>query len=165
MFGDEDGRVLRGTGAALERIEVGDREQSVDAELEERRRTRHRVDERFGIVAPDIGRVAARREVGDLELHLEPLFPLVAPLGGGLARRVRVVRQRHLAGEVLERQEVLVGERGAARRDRGGHAGQRERHHVGVALADHDLAARHDLTLRPVQAVEQARLLIDRVLG
>ena len=99
------------------------------------------LDERFGIVAPHVGRVAAGREVGDLELHLEALLPLVAALGRGLAGGVGVVRERDLAGEVLQREEVLVGERGAARRDRVRHAGERERHHVGVALADHDLAA------------------------
>ena len=70
-----------------------------------------------------------------------------------------------LRGEVLQREEVLVGERGAARRDRVGHARERERHHVGVALADDDLTLRDDLALRPVQAVEQARLLVDRRLG
>ena len=46
-----------------------------------------------------------------------------------------------------------------------GHAGQRERHHVGVALADHHLAPGDDLALRPVQPVQQPRLLVDRCLG
>ena len=77
-----------------------------------------RADERFGIVAPHVGRVAPGRQVGDLELHLEALLPLVATLGRGLAGGVGVVRERHLAGEVLQREEVVVGERGAARRDR-----------------------------------------------
>ena len=60
---------------------------------------------------------------------------------------------------------MLVGQRGATRRDRVRDAGERERHHVGVALADHDLTAADDLALRPVQAVEQPALLVDRRLG
>ena len=46
-----------------------------------------------------------------------------------------------------------------------GHAGEHERHHVGVALADDHLTLRDDLALRPVQPVEQSRLLVDRGLG
>ncbi len=119
---------------------------------------------RAGIVAPDVGGVAPRREIGDLELHLELLLPLVAALGRGLARGVGVVGQRHLAGEVLEDLEVLVGQGGAAGGDGLRYPRERERHHVGVALADHDLAAGDDLGLRPVQPVEQAALLVDRRL-
>ncbi len=62
--------------------------------------------------------IAARLEVGDLELHLVPLLPLVAAFGRGLSRVVGVVREHDLAREVLQREEVVVGERRAARRDR-----------------------------------------------
>ena len=60
---------------------------------------------------------------------------------------------------------MLVGQRGAARRDGVRRAGQHERHDVGVALADHHLAARHDLPLRPVEPVEQAALLVEGRVG
>ena len=95
------------------------REQPLEAELEERRRALHRADELLaGSSLPHVGGIASGREIGDLELHLEALLPLVAALGRGLARGVGVVRERDLAREVLQREEVLVGERGAARRDR-----------------------------------------------
>ena len=62
------------------------------------------------------------REVGHRDLHLVLLLPLVPALGRGLARAVGVVGEHDLAGEVLQDLEVLVGERGPARRHRHGRA-------------------------------------------
>ena len=132
---------------------------------EERRRPLDRRRERGRVVLPEVTGVAAGRQVGHLDLHLVGLLPLVPAFGGRLAGAVGVVCEHDLAGEILEDLEVLVGQRGPARGDGVGCAGERERHHVGVALADHDIAARHDLALGPVEPVEQATLLVDRRLG
>ena len=155
----------RDTGARFERAEILAAQQPLDPELEERRRALDRRFQPLWIVAEDVGRIATGGQVGHLELDLESLFPLVATIGRGHACVVGVVRERHLARQVLQRDEVIVGERGTAGRDRDGHTCERERHHVGVSLADDDLAARHDLALGEVEAVEQPRLLIDAGLG
>ena len=60
---------------------------------------------------------------------------------------------------------VVLAERGAAGRDRGGYAGQVAGHHVGVAL-DHDrLRGAGDVAAGEVDAVEHLGLLVDRRLG
>ena len=100
---------------------------------------------RLRVVVPDVGGITPGREVGDLQLDLELLLPAVPLLGRALARGVAVVCEHDLPREVLQDLEVLVGERGAARGDRVGRARERERHDVGVALADDHLAARDDL--------------------
>ena len=165
MLGDDRGGDLAGTGATFEARLVGGRERAVDAELHERLRRLDRLDEQLGVVAPHVGGIATEREVGDLELDVVALLPLVPALGRALAGGVGVVGEDHLAGEVLDDLEVVVGERGAAGRHRVRLTGERERHHVGVALADEDLPAGHDLGLRPVEPVQQAALLVDRGLG
>ena len=62
---------------------------------------------------PHVGGIATGGKIGDLELDLVALLPAVPLLGRALAGGVGVVRQHHLAGEVLEDLEVVVGERGA----------------------------------------------------
>ena len=91
MLDDDRGRALRAARARpFERRRVGRREQPVDAELEERRRALHRARPTLaGSSLPHVGRDRDRREIGDLELHLETLLPLVATFGRGLARRRR----------------------------------------------------------------------------
>ena len=116
----------------------------------------------LGIVAPQVAGIPARRQRRDLHLDVELLLPLVPLLRRALARAVGVVGEHHLAGEALQQLHVLLGQRGAARGDRVRDAGEREPHDVGVALADHDLVARADLRLRPVQAVEQPALVVQR---
>ena len=115
--------------------------------------TRSRRNCRNGVAALDrlqralAGRRATRRpgsrpagRSATCDLDLVALLPPVPLLGRALAGGVGVVGEHHLAGEVLEDLEVVVGERGAARGDRVRRAGERERHDVGVALADDDLA-------------------------
>ena len=108
--------------------------------------------------------ILARRERGDLHLDVEALLPLVPLLGRVLAGGVGVVREHHVTREALQDLHVLVGQRGAAGGDRVRDAREREPHDVGVALADHHLVARADLRLRPVQAVEQPALVVQRRL-
>ena len=142
MRRDDGGGILGGARLALERAQVGAGEKAVDPELQERRRAFDRSRKRAAVVLPEVAGVTTGRQVGHLDLHLVCLLPLVPAFGGGLTGAVGVVCQHDLAGEVLQDLEVLVGESGAARRDGVGRAGEDERHDVGVALADHDLAAR-----------------------
>ena len=68
-----------------------------------------------------------------------------------------VVRTARPAGAAL-------AERGAARRDRVGHAGACHRDDIGVALDQEDLAASRDGALRPVEVVEDL-VAVDGRLG
>ena len=77
-------------------------------------------DQQLGVVAPHVGGIATEREVGDLELDVVALLPLVPALGRALPGGVGVVGEDHLAGEVLDDLEVVVGEGGATGRHRVG---------------------------------------------
>ena len=61
--------------------------------------------------------------------------------------------------------EVLVAERGAARRDGGGHPGQVHRHHVGVALDDDRLVPLGDVALGQVEPEQHRDFLYSTRLG
>ena len=100
----------------LQRHHVFVLQEAVDTELEERRRAFDRADELLWIFLEHVRGVTAGGKIGDLELHFETLFPLVAALGRSLTGGVGVVHERDLARQVLQREEVVVGERGAARR-------------------------------------------------
>ena len=75
---------------------------------------------------PHVGGVASRGQVGDLQLDLVALLPAVPLLGRALTCSVGVVGEHHLARQVLQDLEVVVGERSATGGDRVGRTGERE---------------------------------------
>src|SRR5690606_30079938 len=85
---------------------------------------------------------------------------------------VTVEGEDHLAQElvVVEHEpaqdlRVVLTERGAARRHRGGDTGEVTGHHVGVALDDDSLGASGALPTSQVDPVQHLALAVDRRLG
>ena len=97
--------------------------------------------QRLGVGPGQVGRVGAGRQGGHGHVDLVLALPLVEAAGRRLPGAVGVVGQHHPGGEVPEQPDVLLGQGGAAGGHGPGHAGLEEADHVGVALADHDLAA------------------------
>ena len=110
---------LGGPGPAFERGEVGGGEHPVEPELQERRGALDRLHAApSGSSRHTSAGSRPGGQVGHLELDLVLLLPLVPLLRRALAGGVGVVGEHHLAGEVLQHLEVVVGQRGAARGDR-----------------------------------------------
>ncbi len=114
-------------------------EDALDREARERDRGVEQRAHALGaaLLPHDVGRVGARRERDDAELHA------VREHGrrlrrGLLARRVGVEAQQHHRREALELARLLGRQRRAHRADRVGEAGLVERDDVGVALRQHD---------------------------
>ena len=78
---------------------------------------------RSGSRAGQVGRIDARREVGDGDLEVVLLLPLVEALGGRLAGGVGVEGQHELPGVAPQQLHVVGGEGGAAGGHRGGQPG------------------------------------------
>ena len=120
MLPDHLDRGLGGPRPALGGGEVGRREHAIDPELEERHRGLHRRPRAAsGSVDGQVGRIDPGGQVGDGDLEVVLLLPLVEALGGGLPGGVGVEGQHELAGVAPQQLDVLGGERRAARGDGG----------------------------------------------
>ncbi len=90
---------------------------------------------------------------------------VAGPEAGAKAGLVAVVQQDHAAGVAAEERGLVVGERGAERRDHVFDAGEHEPEHVEVALHHEGPALAPDRLLRLVQVVERGALVEDLGLG
>ena len=164
MLGHHDQRGLGGAGATLDVAQVGGVEDPLDAEREERLCRFHRGPQRLGRGAGQLIGVGTVGQGHDGDLDVVGLLPGVDTIGRGLTGAVGVVGQHQSTGELLELLDVLLGERGPARGHRTGQAGPVEADDVGVPLADHDLVVVHGVGLRPVESVEDLRLVVKHVV-
>ena len=157
--------------SALSRSMLGER--GANGELEQRGSPRHQIAQRaVAGLQPQIARVHAVGGDGDERLSGQVLFAVERLERRRASGRVTVEHvDQFTAKEVVvhhesaQHRQVLVAERGAAGRDRGGHPGQVHRHHVGVALDDDGLVPLGDVALGQVEAEQHRRLLVQHRLG
>ena len=159
-FAQDRNQLVRSSGLPLRSHQVGGRQGAIDLELCKARSTFDRLDQCRRIRLPEIARVLARRQRGDLDLDVESLLPLVPLLRRALAGGIGVVGQHHVPREALQDLDVVIRQRGPARRNDVRYARQSKPHDVGVALADDNFVPGADLGLGPVQAVEQSALVV-----
>ena len=164
--------MAQGPGAALHGVEVVVLEPGPDRELEERApRGDERAHRLVALLHAQIARVHAAGLHGHERLGEEPVVLVERLEGGLLPGLVAVEGEDHLAARAVVGDQaaghldVVRAERGAARGHRRPDAGQVGRHHVRVALDEHQLALLGDRPLGQVDAVEHLRLLVERRLG
>ncbi len=111
-----------------------------------------------------VRRVATNRQRGYPQIEVAGHRLLEAAQRGAGPGLVGVEGQHHPLGEPAKQIEVLLAERRSACGH--GHRQSRpvQRDHVGVALDHHGFSPGDDAALGPVEAVEEAGLVIDRRL-
>ena len=161
VFGHECHGLGGGQRPTLHRVEVAPPQCPVDPELEERTGLGDRTPQAVGVGSGHVTRVGTLGQCGDGEAQPELLLPGVDPLGRGLAGTVSVVGQDDPGGEAGQLAGVVGGHGGAAGGDGALDSRLVEADHIGVALAHDDLVHAARLGLGPVEAVEQASLVVD----
>ena len=112
-----------------------------------------------------VGGVLSGGEEGHQDLEADLGVDAESPLGCEGAGCVGVEGQDHPVAEPLDRSEMIFSERRTARRNRGADADLVQRHHIRVPLRHDSLAGAHHFPLRPVEAVQELALVIQRGLG
>ena len=157
---------------ALGGVQVVLGKRGADRELEQRRAPGHQVAQRaVAGLQPQIARVHAVGGDRDEGLPGQVLLAVERLERRRAARGVTVEDVDQLAAkevvvhhESAQHRQVLVAERGAARRDGRRHPGEVHRHHVGVALDDDRLVPLGDVPLGQVEAEQHRRLLVQHRL-
>ena len=89
-------------------------------------------------------------------------LPFVKTLSGTLTRSVGIECQHYAIRKALQNTHVLFGERCSTCCNRASNASSMKTNDVGIALANDNLIACHDVGLCPIQPIQGARLGIDR---
>ena len=171
--GDQLGRLTERVDPAVGAVEVVAVHDVAEHEAVERHPSRDELAHGgVTLLQPQVARVEPVRLDRDVGLGDELLVTAERAQRRLLTGLVAVEGEDHLAPELLVVVQqpaydagVVVAERRAAGRDRGHHARQVARHHVGVALDHHGLRGARDVAAGEVDAVEHLALLVDRRLG